>query len=474
MATKTCPRCKTEFKYTSYLKRHLLTSASCAISVEEVENIIVSKNTDIICSHCNKKFTKVSCLSVHNKNSKCGKSQQALQTIARPTALTVEYVDNITSLEEAKNIIKNNILIAQTNTQTNNQLIIPQNITNNTSNNNNTINNIQNITINQNINIINPFSCESIPNLPFEEMLKILKSKKPEIEILKLVYSDIQNNNFFKYNLNKQGVAYLTVNNSIDTVQEKQFRQNILENSKDLLKTMLLICTKKLSIKDASEIYSRIDNIETMLKNAIYNKEVKIYDKDLKEAIYDNDLTNYLELQFRQNSKNNKKKLTDFVSNFNDNPEIKEKFYKSIEDSKTQKNNQNISLIPEISLSKINEELGDLTSAIELTFESVSNDFIFNKYEESNFFKYLKNRIRKETKYIKKNKKANFIDYYELNKRKEQIDNLIAKMKEIHTTYKPGTLLLIDIPEIYQIETIRKNNETTLTNNETNQLALTS
>ena len=47
-------------------------------------------------------------------------------------------------------------------------------------------------------------------------------------------------------------------------------------------------------------------------------------------------------------------------------------------------------------------------------------------------------------------------------------------MKEIHTTYKPGTLLLIDIPEIYQIETIRKNNETTLTNNETNQLALTS
>ena len=101
-------------------------------------------------------------------------------------------------------------------------------------------------------------------------------------------------------------------------------------------------------------------------------------------------------------------------------------------------------------------------------------DFIFNKYEESNFFKYLKNRIRKETKYIKKNKKANFIDYYELNKRKEQIDNLIAKMKEIHTTYKPGTLLLIDIPEIYQIETIRKNNETTLTNNETNQLALTS
>ena len=303
MATKTCPRCKTEFKYTSYLKRHLLTSASCSISVEEVENIIVSKNSDIICSHCNKKFTKISCLSIHNKNSKCGKLQQSLQVLVKPRIITQEEIDNITTLEEAKNIIKNqNKLISQTN----NQPIIPQNITNNTNNtnsNNNTINNIQNITINQNINIINPFSCESIPNLPFEEMLKILKSEKPEIEILKLVYSDIQNNNFFKYNMNKQGVAYLTSNNSIDTVQEEQFRQNILKNSKDLLKTMLLICTKNLSIKKASVIYSRIDNIETMLK----------------DAVYDIDLTNYLESQFRQNSKNNKKKLTDFVSNVNDN-----------------------------------------------------------------------------------------------------------------------------------------------------------
>ena len=41
---------------------------------------------------------------------------------------------------------------------------------------------------------------------------------KPEIEILKLVYSDIQNNNFFKYNMGKQDVSYLTSNNSIDSI----------------------------------------------------------------------------------------------------------------------------------------------------------------------------------------------------------------------------------------------------------------
>ena len=478
MADRTCPKCKNKFRFPSLLKTHLKESVRCGINESEISNLYNAineekinnnRNNKCVCIHCNSSFTRNSSLLLHNKTSKCGKLQQSLQVLARPTALTVEYVDNITSLEEAKNIIKNNILNAQTNTQP----IIPQNITNNTNNtnsNNNTINNIQNITINQNINIINPFSCESIPNLPFKEMLKILKSEKPEIEILKLVYSDIQNNNFFKYNLNKQGVAYLTVNNSIDTVQEKQFRQNILENSKDLLKTMLLICTKKLSIKDASYIYSRIDNIETMLKNAIYNKTSKQNDndKDLKEAIYDNDLTNYLESQFRQNSKNNKKKLTDFVSNVNDNPEVKEKFYKSIEDSKTKKYNQNEMLKPNFSLSKINEKLGDLTSAIELSFENVSDDFMLNNFEDTGYFKYMNSRITNEYNLINdKDSNANFRDHINLNKRKEQIKNSITKMEAIHKVFDDDSTLKIDIPQLYQTETIRKNNET-------NQLALTS
>lgn len=489
MADRTCPKCKNKFRFPSLLKTHLKESVRCGISDSEISNLYNAineekinnnRNNKCVCTHCNSSFTRNSSLLLHNKTSKCGKSQQSLLALARPTALTVEYVDNITSLEEAKNIIKNNILNVQTNTQPNTQPIIPQNITNNTNNtnsNNNTINNIQNITINQNINIINPFSCESIPNLPFKEMLKILKSEKPEIEILKIVYSDIQNNNFFKYNLNKQGVAYLTVNNSIDTVQEKQFRQNILENSKDLLKTMLLICTKKLSIKDASYIYSRIDNIETMLKNAIYNKTSKQNDndKDLKEAIYDNDLTNYLESQFRQNSKNNKKKLTDFVSNVNDNPEVKEKFYKSIEDSKTKKYNQNEMLKPNIPLSKINEKLGDLTSAIELSFENVSDDFMLNKFEDTGYFKYMNSRIKNEYNLINdKDSNANIRDHINLNKRKEQIKNSIEKMEAIHKVFDDDSTLKIDIPQIYKLETIRKNNETIRQNNETNQLDLTS
>ena len=440
MADRTCPKCNTTFKFPSFLKTHITNSVRCKLNEIEIidfyKTIKESKTNTFNCKHCKSSFTRNATLLYHNKNSKCGKSHQNIQTNVISRILTTEEIDNIT-LEEAKNLLRNQNVA-------NTQPIITTNITNNNnSNSNNTINNIQNITINQNINIINPFTNESIPNLSFGEMLNLLESKKPEIEILKLVYSDIQNNNFFKYNMNKQGVAYLTSNNSIDTVQEEQFRQNILKNSKDLLKTMLLICTKNLSIKKASVIYSRIDNIETMLK----------------DAVYDIDLTNYLESQFRQNSKNNKKKLTDFVSNVNDNQEIKEKFYKTIEENKIVKDNNNIILTPNIPLSKFNEELGDLTTAIELTIETVSNDFTFKKFEDSAYNKYMKTRIRNEELYIKKNHKSNFVDYYELNKRKEQILNSIDKMKEIHNEYMSGDFFIVNIPEIYKTETARKNYE---------------
>ena len=44
---KTCSKCKTEFKYIGNLKRHLLKSTNCKISIEEVDNIIEKINSKI-------------------------------------------------------------------------------------------------------------------------------------------------------------------------------------------------------------------------------------------------------------------------------------------------------------------------------------------------------------------------------------------------------------------------------------------
>ena len=191
-----CLKCNSTFQYASYLKRHTLTAVKCKANFKNGIKIIID---DIKCIKCNKIFTKKSSLVFHNNNSKCGKN---IITTSKVIDLTLEDIDNITSLEEAKNIMKTklNPVISQS-TENSQNAMQSQNIINNTINN--TTNNIVNqdnrqITINQSIiNIVNPFANESIPNLTFDEMMTLLNNvDKPEIEILKLVYSDIQNNNF--------------------------------------------------------------------------------------------------------------------------------------------------------------------------------------------------------------------------------------------------------------------------------------
>ena len=65
----TCSKCNTEFKYHSYLVRHIKTAVKCKK---------INKKEDIKCIKCNKIFTKNSSLVFHNNNSKCGLSKNGI------------------------------------------------------------------------------------------------------------------------------------------------------------------------------------------------------------------------------------------------------------------------------------------------------------------------------------------------------------------------------------------------------------
>ena len=65
----TCSKCNTEFKYHSYLVRHIKTAVKCKK---------IKKEEDIKCIKCNKIFTKNSSLVFHNNNSKCGLSKNGI------------------------------------------------------------------------------------------------------------------------------------------------------------------------------------------------------------------------------------------------------------------------------------------------------------------------------------------------------------------------------------------------------------
>jgi hypothetical protein len=274
LKSKYCPKCKTIFKYPSFLKTHLQNSVICGLNKEELEifynnlneekKIINIKNNKFVCKHCDSNFTRNATLLFHNINSKCGKEQ----------------------------LYKNNKIITT-------QPILE-------------------------VKIINSFTNESIPNISFNYLKKILDTDNPEINILKLVYSNIQNNNYFKYNINKKCISYLNEENIINTIETKIFIDMLLKNSIYLLKLIFISNIKDILLVESKQYFDKINIIE----NKIINKKYKYKELEI-----------YLELYFRQNSKNIKNILVNYVNN--DNIEIKTERKKDIENKIIIKNNLN-------------------------------------------------------------------------------------------------------------------------------------
>jgi hypothetical protein len=115
---RTCTKCKTIFKYPSFLQTHMKESVRCKFSEKELINFnktvdelkIITNNNNFTCNHCKSSFTRNATLVYHNKNSKCGKSQQIIENNVKKIIITKTELDNIT-LEDAKKLIRNHNLI---------------------------------------------------------------------------------------------------------------------------------------------------------------------------------------------------------------------------------------------------------------------------------------------------------------------------------------------------------------------------
>jgi len=410
-----CPSCNKTFQFASRLKIHLENTIHCKKTPEEITTFFLQfkkKEGTFKCIVCNNNFSNKGNLKRHIKVSSCNSEYEKK-----------EREKQIEILEKQINDLKNQPIInsnIQSNTQQNQP--IQQNQPNqqiqiiNNNHNERIINN--NLTINNNNTIIQhiyPLGYEKIPNISQSEMIRLLElGDKGVIEIVKLVCEQDENKNFYKINLNKNNISYLSNQYKIDICQEAELKKTLLKHCVILTYQMLIICSPLLSSEKIYEINSNLQNMS---------------DK-MKEEIYENGLKNIIEYELRTNNKINKDKITKYTKEINNNSNIKEEALEHYNTILQLKDNTNKSLTTGISLYEINKKLGDPLKIPEMAFEYTYNDFNTKRFEYTTYLKYWNKRIIDEEHYINTHPNKSLCDFVKLEERKKDINIKIDFMKK--------------------------------------------
>ena len=411
MADRTCPNinCKQVFKYPSGLKQHLELSVICGKSKAEITTFFSNfkKDTEqkFSCSRCFTTFVQKCGLNKHIKHSKCGKLNKVLQ-------ISKEELDKIIT-ERANQIIDNRIQqqqIQPTQQQINND---------NNHHNTTTTNSNNNLIVNNNtiVQHIYPLGFERLPDIPQSRMKRLLTlGDEGVIEIVKLVCEQDENKNFYKLNMNKSNISYLSKEYKVNVCQESELKEKLLKQCVVLTYQMLVACSPLLTNGEIEYINSNLQNIS----------------KKMKEEIYDNGLRNIIEYELRNNSKVTKERITKYADVVKCEPAVKKKAIDNcIEILKTKKNTDK-NLIPYLTMKRINRRLGDPLEHPDMDEEDAFMDFTLNRFEYTKYYIYWTKRIEDEEQLINTNPNKTIADIINLDSRTKNIHAKMQYMKEIN------------------------------------------
>ena len=349
MSKHVCTGCKTDYKYNSYLQRHIRSKKGCKIINNVNANIIpnnvtipadiliqntlpaniniqdlfkkfidILKNndTEIINfdllnnyninndnnvnnvntdNNVNNVNTDNNVINV-NKDSKtsyncstCSNNFRSRQSLHTHIKLKrCKGKDNEEEKVKSNGLTLNDIL--NSNVLDSNNININGDNNNNTTTNNNTTNN--NITIN-----INPFGCESLQHISIKDFSSIFKNFDQLNIILyklsNLIYIKNNNNmNFTKYNMNKNIVTYLSRDMELKTLSEREFIKEFEKNIKKLCIELFYIHKNNLSVNDLIEFMKSLLLYYEMIsdtKPKLNRIELKEQLKSVMESVFRNE-----------------------------------------------------------------------------------------------------------------------------------------------------------------------------------------
>jgi len=432
MSNTTCPKCKNNFKYPSLLKTHFKNVYHCLLNEEEI-NIFFNKNNnnnENKCNKCLKTFINIKALNRHNKETKCGKTQNNINSDNTTTS------NNPISNEDIVNFIKKLSPKLAKNIES---LIDKQsqifNSNNNNSNNDNRIINNTNInnTINNNtINIqyINPFGFEDVRTIPIPEMKNILSSgENAGFQIIKTIYNKIENKNFYKPNMSRPEIACLNTEFKLTIYKSKEFCDALFDRCIAFLHHMLYLCKNEYSKNSIKNIYENIEYIETTMRTEIYDKQ----------------LQNIIESEFRNNNIDNKDRIKKFIKETKDNTEVKEKGKTLLNNILLLNTDSNKEYKTSITEEEINKVFGDPKVILGIIKRELIEEFHFKRFEDTKFYKFWTDRIKNEKIYINKSKTATIGDIKNLKIRKTKIELMLNIIKARSDNLQPSELIDLDV-----------------------------
>lgn len=239
-------------------------------------------------------------------------SDKSEKLIIQQTEFYKSYKNMICHL---KNSLNDNISINQLlQPNTSNSSITTSNshnTTNQTNSHNQTNNNIDNsqTTINNNnntnFNMVYPFGFENIYFLTPYEMVDILTSKNCIIAALEKIFSNVENRNFMKRNMNREQMTVIDENCNIKVMNDDAFKRKTIKNTFSALQMMFYHCKNMLKIEHQIMLWQNLRLLNELIKENITTRDEKYMCNDIKQIM---------------------DTITNMVSENNENPEYREKF----------------------------------------------------------------------------------------------------------------------------------------------------
>lgn len=308
----TCNKCKHIYATKYNRDRHM---KNCNVGEEPIDDYHFINSNDKLIAEIESDLNLIKAFQTNYKLNSASEQQKQLKSPYYNTykKLIGKYKscidsvsnqnDNIANLSQGQP--SNAIITNSNNNNSNNQSTnnshnqTTNNINNQTNNNQVTVNN------NNNITVIYPFGFENIYFLSVYEMVDILTSKNCLISAMEKIFSNVENKNFMKRNMNREQMTVIDSQCNIKVMNDDVFKKKIIKNTFSALQLMFYHCKNMLRIEHQIILWQNLRLLDELIRENISLKNEKNMCSDIKQIM---------------------DTITNLVAGDNENPEYREKF----------------------------------------------------------------------------------------------------------------------------------------------------